>query len=107
MPPDLSAFVAMSAGSQCRSASDTATVAISSPVAILARYSCASGPPVATNALVASTVVDNTGAGNRLRPVSSITIAIVSAACCGPMTAVCAFGQLNAKRGPKPRPHIP
>ena len=37
----------------------------------------------------------------------SITIAMVSAACSAPITAVCAFGQENTKRGSKPRPHMP
>ncbi|MDT4883661.1 hypothetical protein FQZ97_1197210 [compost metagenome] len=38
---------------------------------------------------------------------ASITMAMVLAACSPPMTAVRAFGQDSAKRGAKPRPHMP
>jgi len=65
----------MSAGSQCKSASDTATVAMSSPVAILARYSRAVESPTPTSTPEASTAVDISGAGNSARPASSITTA--------------------------------
>ena len=38
---------------------------------------------------------------------ASVTIAMVSAACSPPITAVLAFGQEKQKRGWKPRPHMP
>ena len=38
---------------------------------------------------------------------ASETMAMVSAACSPPITAVLAFGQAKQKRGWKPRPHMP
>ena len=57
-------------------------------------------------AFSAASFASSTGSPLRRAP-SRITISIVPAACSAPITAVRAFGQLNTKRGAKPRPHMP
>src|ERR1700761_4188581 len=58
------------------------------------------------SAFIASSFSFGTGLPRRAAA-ASVTIAMVSAACSPPITAVLAFGQEKQKRGWKPRPHMP